>query len=65
MQISSEAATTGLGIGFLLVGVIYRDILRRVGFVEKQYQEIVPQLSEISADVKFIRMNCPRCQGDL
>ena len=56
-----EMASAGVGVVLLLVGGIYRDIMRRIGRVETQYDEISPLVISIAADVKHIREHCSHC----
>jgi len=48
------------GIVLALIGLIYRDLDKRIAVLEKTHDLLI----EISMDVKYIKQNCPRCNGE-
>ena len=47
------------GVVMALVALIYRDLDKRIVALEKTHDLLI----QISMDVKYIKKNCPRCNG--
>jgi hypothetical protein len=48
------------GVVLSLVALIYRDLDKRLAALEKTHDLLI----EIGVDVKYIKKNCPRCNGE-
>ncbi len=59
-------ATGILGAFFGLLGVIGRDVYRRIAKVEMSHDQMFKAVIETSLDVKHIRRHCAKCnEGEI
>jgi hypothetical protein len=55
----AELPLVGVVIG--LIALAYRDVLRRISHCERVDEKLIPQITEIGVDVKYIRACCINC----